>query len=508
MRKRKIFISSVQAEFAGVRSALAEYLYSDALLGKFFEPFLFEQLPAVDNSMQNVYLEEVERCDIYLGLLGQQYGYEDTEGISPTEREFDRATSLHKTRFIFLAQNNQLNQHPKQKAFIDKVQHILVRKQFSSIETLKVAVYSTLIKYLEEKEIIRTRPFDATIMQSATLNDIDAGKLTDFVRLAKSKRGFPLSETASVEKILTHLDLFSDGNITNAALLMFGKKTQHFFINSEIRCAYFLGNEVVKPISSYKVYKGTAFELVDQAVEFVLSKLDYAVETRSEHISIPGAYEIPKEIVAEAIVNAVAHRDYTSNGSIQVMLFKDRLEIWNPGSLPFGWTTQKLKILHSSVPANPLLAEPLYLAGYIERLGTGTSDIVRIAKECGLKEPEFVQSDDFKAIIYRKQVSGEVSGEVTGEVSGQVTGQVSGQVTGQVPLEVLKVILVLEGEMKRSEMQQILQLKHDDYFRVEYILPALESGVIEQKYPESPNHPQQRYKLTEKGLQLRLKFKK
>ncbi len=495
MRKNKIFISSVQAEFAEVRAALAEYIYSDALLGKFFEPFLFEQLPAVDNSMQNVYLEEVERCDIYLGLLGQHYGYEDEEGISPTEREFDRATILHKTRFIFLAETNQLNQHPKEKAFVAKVQHILVRKQFSSKDTLKVGVYSTLIKYLEEKEIIRTRPFDATIMQSATLNDIDAEKLTDFVKLAKTKRGFPISETASLEKILTHLDLFSDGSISNAALLLFGKKPQRFFINSEIRCAYFLGTEVVKPIASYKVYKGTVFELVDQAVEFVLSKLDYSVETRSEHTSIPGAYEIPKEIVAEAIVNAVAHRDYTSNGSVQVMLFKDRLEIWNPGSLPFGWTTQKLKKLHSSVPANPLLAEPLYLAGYIERLGTGTADIIRIAKECGLKEPEFVQNDDFKIIIYRKQATGEVTGEATGEATGEVTG------------EVLKVILVLEGEMKRSEMQQILQLKHDDYFRIEYILPALESGVIEQTYPEIPNHPQQRYKLTEKGLQMKLKVK-
>ena len=44
-------------------------------------------------------------------------------------------------------------------------------------------------------------------------------------------------------------------------------------------------------------------------------------------------YEIPREVVAEAIVNAVAHRDYTSNGSVQVMLFADRLEVWNPGRL-------------------------------------------------------------------------------------------------------------------------------------------------------------------------------
>lgn len=48
-------------------------------------------------------------------------------------------------------------------------------------------------------------------------------------------------------------------------------------------------------------------------------------------------------------------------GSVQVMLFRDRLEIWNPGTLPLGWTIEKLKKLHTSVPANPLLAEPMYL---------------------------------------------------------------------------------------------------------------------------------------------------
>lgn len=109
----------------------------------------------------------------------------------------------------------------------------------------------------------------------------------------------------------------------------------------------------------------------------------------------------PKEIVVEAIVNAIAHRDYTNNGSVQVMLFKDRLEISNPGSIPLGWTIEKLKGLHTSVPANPLLAEPMYLNGYIERLGTGTSDIIRIARKSNLPEPIFEQHEEFITTIYR-----------------------------------------------------------------------------------------------------------
>ena len=101
----------------------------------------------------------------------------------------------------------------------------------------------------------------------------------------------------------------------------------------------------------------------------------------------------------ELIVNAIAHRDYTSNGSVQVMLFKDRLETWNPGTLSLGLSPEKLRQPHRSIPANPLLAKPIYQAVYIERMGTGTGDIIRLCNEEGLKEPEFVQEEDFKRLF-------------------------------------------------------------------------------------------------------------
>ena len=76
--------------------------------------------------------------------------------------------------------------------------------------------------------------------------------------------------------------------------------------------------DIGKPIPSYQVYKGTVFALVDQAVDFVMSKINLSVGTRAAGPQAPVRYEIPREVVAEAIVNAVAHRDYTSNGSVQV----------------------------------------------------------------------------------------------------------------------------------------------------------------------------------------------
>ena len=95
----RIFISSVQKEFAQIRSDLKAFLLGDAVLQRFVaEVFLFEDLPAKDQRADEVYLTEVERCDIYLGIFGYEYGYEDTGGVSPTEHEYNHATRHGKTR--------------------------------------------------------------------------------------------------------------------------------------------------------------------------------------------------------------------------------------------------------------------------------------------------------------------------------------------------------------------------------------------------------------------------
>lgn len=76
----KVFISSVQAEFAEERRRLFDYIQNDTLLGRFFVPFIFENEPASNYRAQAVYLSEVAECDIYLGLFGCRYGFEDADG--------------------------------------------------------------------------------------------------------------------------------------------------------------------------------------------------------------------------------------------------------------------------------------------------------------------------------------------------------------------------------------------------------------------------------------------
>ena len=91
MKKQRIFISSVQNEFKIERKTLTAYLRNDPLMGDFFDPFIFEEVPANTYTPGKVYINEVKESDIYIGLLGAEYGYEDEQGISPTEREYNKA---------------------------------------------------------------------------------------------------------------------------------------------------------------------------------------------------------------------------------------------------------------------------------------------------------------------------------------------------------------------------------------------------------------------------------
>ena len=96
MNRIGIFISSVQKEFANERKAIMDFVNNDPLLNRFFTIFLFEDVPVTSRSTTEVYLNEVRNCTLYLALIGVEYGFEDNEGISPTEREFELASELKK----------------------------------------------------------------------------------------------------------------------------------------------------------------------------------------------------------------------------------------------------------------------------------------------------------------------------------------------------------------------------------------------------------------------------
>ena len=180
--------------------------------------------------------------------------------------------------------------------------------------------------------------------------DISPERIRRFLAAARRERNHALSESTALNKALAHLDLLDGAHPSHAAVLLFGGEPQRFVPAAEVKCLHFHGTKVEKPIPSYQVYKGSLFDQVDAAVDFVMSKIARGVGTRAAGPKAPVEYEVAKDVVSEAVVNAVAHRDYTSAAGVQVMLFANRLEVWNPGELPPTLTPERLREPHASNP--------------------------------------------------------------------------------------------------------------------------------------------------------------
>jgi predicted HTH transcriptional regulator len=364
--------------------------------------FLFEDLPASDRRADSVYLDEVDRSDVFVALFGSEYGVENKAGVSPTELEFDRATERGKPRLVFVKGANDKERHPRMLNLARRAGDQLIRRRFSGIPDLTAALYASLVEHLERTGALHSRPFDASVNPEASLDDIDKERVASFLGQARTERRYALGADTPASDVLAHLNLLHNGQPTHAAILLFGREPQRFLPTSEVKCLHFHGTEVSKPIPSYHIFKGRVFELVDQAVDFVMSKLARTVGTRAKGPRAPVEYELPRVAVAEAIVNAVAHRDYASNASVQVMLFSDRLEVWNPGELPPTLTPERLRAPHASIPRNPLIADPLFLAHYVEKAGSGTLDMISLCRRANLPEPEFRQDGgQFIQVIWR-----------------------------------------------------------------------------------------------------------
>ena len=217
-------------------------------------------------------------------------------------------------------------------------------------------------------------------------------------------RNFPLDVGSSTKNVFTHLKLLKDGKLTNAAILLFGKSPRKFVDQAKIKCIQIPSTEVEKPFTSYHIYEEeNLFEQVDKAVSFVLDAIRFPVIQQAHTVQADRPREIPVFAIQEAIVNAVAHRDYNTTSSVQVMVFLDRVEIWNSGTLPANLKVEDLKKPHASHPANPILATAMYYANYIQQVGSGTMEMVKQCKAQGLPEPEFVSERnlEFKTILPR-----------------------------------------------------------------------------------------------------------
>lgn len=122
--------------------------------------------------------------------------------------------------------------------------------------------------------------------------------------------------------------------------------------------------------------------------------------------------------------------------------------------------------------------------------------------DAGLREPELVQENEFRTILWRmEQESVQVPAKYrtsTGELAQEFRST---------SVEVRNLVLIMEAELNRLEIQELLELKHEGNFRNNYLVPALVDGFLEMKYPQK-NHPRQKYRLTAKGKELKKQLAK
>lgn len=242
-------------------------------------------------------------------------------------------------------------------------------------------------KILEKhKEELR---FDIQICESARFSDIDEQKLNEFLKSARSQRGLDISANLDPPEILMRLGLVKNNKLTNAALLLFGKGPQKFFIQAEVKCVRFKGTSVTEAMVDMKEVRGNLIDQVIEVEKFIFNNISLTSWIEDGKIQRQEKWEYPPKAIREALVNAICHRDYRSISKVQVRIFDDRIEFWNPGKLPEGWTIEKLKQKHESKPFNPLIAKIFFWIKYIEEVGTGTNKIIEWCKEWDLPEPDF-----------------------------------------------------------------------------------------------------------------------
>ncbi|MDY6347583.1 MAG: ATP-binding protein [Bacteroidales bacterium] len=227
--------------------------------------------------------------------------------------------------------------------------------------------------------------FEDSPNDRATLDDIDRDAIDFFLRSAVAA-GRITSDTLrdTTEKVLHNLDLVTEeGKLKNAAVLLFGKNPQRFFISSRFRLGRF-GSRPSDLIFQDEV-NGNILQMADRVIWLLRSKY-LRTPIRYEGLHRIEDLEIPEPAMRELIYNAIVHRDYMGN-DIQMKVYDDHIWLWNAGELPNGYNTEKLLKEHLSIPRNKLIASVFYKAGFIENWGRGFDKVINGFKAAELALP-------------------------------------------------------------------------------------------------------------------------
>jgi ATP-dependent DNA helicase RecG len=188
--------------------------------------------------------------------------------------------------------------------------------------------------------------------------------------------------------------------LKRAALLLFHPDPEKFVTGAYIKIGFFRSES---DLQFQDTIHGNLFEQVEKTMEFLLTKYTRALISY-KGLSRIETYEYPEDALREALLNAVAHKDYAGCTPIQIRVYGDRIKIWNEGQLPENWTVEDLLQQHSSRPYNPDIANAFFRCGYVESWGRGIEKMTEQCIVAGLPVPIITNKGSDFWITFRKDI--------------------------------------------------------------------------------------------------------
>ncbi|MDI9537758.1 MAG: ATP-binding protein, partial [Bacteroidota bacterium] len=259
-----------------------------------------------------------------------------------------------------------------------------------------------LDKFLLQK---RGKHWDGVLIPHVSVSDLKQETFEFFKKQgAKSKRLDEISLNDTNEQLLENLKLKDGKYLKRAAILLFYTKPEKFVTGAYIKIGFFENDADL--IFQDEVH-GNLFEQIEKTLDLLFTKYIKAIISYENGINRVETYEYPKDAIREALLNAIAHKDYSGGVPIQISVYKDKIMIWNEGTLPEDWTIETLLDKHSSKPYNPDIANALFRSGYIESWGRGITKMISLCKEAGLPEPNFYYKTSGIWAVFQKDIFNE-----------------------------------------------------------------------------------------------------
>lgn len=331
------------------------------------------------------------------------------------------------------------------------------------------------------------------VIEGTSVEDLNAGSLETYRNHIRGfNPSFPYKDLPD-RQFCDKVGISKDGQLTIGGILMLGNRdtVQRYANNFWIDYLEIPGKNLADAEVRY-TYRMQEQDNIWESYQIILQRLRNFVDAPYE--ARPNGVGTEDEsllyALREGLTNCCAHADYFSPMHPTIRVFADRIELQNPGRFMFPLSELRTQI--HSIPRNPTLIKLFRYAKLGENAGYGI-DKMLVWERLSKGKVEF--SSDL--------ISSTITYWLGEQVSGQVGEQVSEQVGEQVGEQVQQLInAIRDNVLSLFEIQVKLKLSSRSFVQMKLLKPAIEGGFVLRAYPDKPNHPKQRYYLSEKGLKL------